>query len=265
MTRPPLPPGTRRDVAQRGQATTEFLVALLALVPVFIGVVYAGRYADLQQTATQASRYVAFERALQPDGAKLSDAKLLDQTRARFFVRPDHFDKKGAVRSDDSVAKLKKDEGLPAMWRDLSHGALLEGYDKVTLGWGGAPLGNGKAASALDAGAKLYGKSWTGMKTANLEIALVNRMDQASAEPKPLKIGATTAAAADAWNAGGATDVVKSIEKVVPSSMVPEAATDLLGMFLWLFETSSPQFGCIDPNIVPADRTKGKVAGGACK
>ena len=52
-------PATRR-ARQRGQSISEFLVSLIALVPVFLAITYLGRYADLHQRATQASRYAAF-------------------------------------------------------------------------------------------------------------------------------------------------------------------------------------------------------------
>ena len=50
----------------RGQATTEFVVALAALVPLFIGIAYAGRYMDIHHAAVQASRYASFQRVMQP-------------------------------------------------------------------------------------------------------------------------------------------------------------------------------------------------------
>ncbi len=48
----------------RGQAMTEFLVAMAVLVPIFFAISYLARYGDLQQRATQASRYAAFQRAM---------------------------------------------------------------------------------------------------------------------------------------------------------------------------------------------------------
>ena len=89
---------------QRGQSTTEFLVALIALVPIFLAVVYAGRYSDAHQAAVQASRYVAFQRALQPSTTALPDSKLIDQARARFFARRDL--NNGLLRSDDSAGSM---------------------------------------------------------------------------------------------------------------------------------------------------------------
>jgi len=71
---------------QAGQSATEFLIALLVMLPLFLAVAYAGRYGEIHQTATQASRYAAFQRVMQPDSKVLSDAKIEDQMRARYFT-----------------------------------------------------------------------------------------------------------------------------------------------------------------------------------
>ena len=41
-----------------GQATTEFLVALLVMVPLFFGTYYFARYSDVKHSAIQASAFL---------------------------------------------------------------------------------------------------------------------------------------------------------------------------------------------------------------
>jgi hypothetical protein len=167
---------------QRGQSMTEFLVALLVLLPLFLAVTYAGRYADLLQTSTQASRYAAMQRAIEPSTARLSDAKLQDQTRVRFFTNTDLLHS-GRLQSDDSAAIYSADEALPSNWRSLSGAPLLAKLDDVKLSfhgesmYGDTPLGKyGKATT---------GKGYTQPKSARLEVTLLNRMDQTSDAPPP--------------------------------------------------------------------------------
>jgi uncharacterized protein (UPF0333 family) len=70
----------------RGQATTEFLVMLLVMIPLFIGVFYFARYANVKHSAIQASRYVAFERAWDPYQRAKNPSQLAEEARARFFM-----------------------------------------------------------------------------------------------------------------------------------------------------------------------------------
>jgi hypothetical protein len=110
----------------------EFLVALSVLLPLFLVVTFAGRYGDIHQSAVQASRYAAFQRVAQPDAAKLPDAKIEDQMRARFFVQGNYLHANGRVQSDDTAVGLR-DKGLPSTWRDLSSNPLIKTPSSVTL------------------------------------------------------------------------------------------------------------------------------------
>ncbi|TMH76766.1 MAG: pilus assembly protein [Betaproteobacteria bacterium] len=69
---------------QRGQAMSEFVVAMIAFVPLVLGVIYIGKYSDIKHQAIQASRYAAFERALDPHKHE-GGTTVQDETVARFF------------------------------------------------------------------------------------------------------------------------------------------------------------------------------------
>lgn len=72
---------------QLGQGTTEFIVVLLAAVPMFLLFPLVGKYIDLMAVTEQASRYVAFESTVHVPGTAQakSDATLQAEVARRFF------------------------------------------------------------------------------------------------------------------------------------------------------------------------------------
>lgn len=249
---------------QRGQSMAEFLVALLALVPLFLAVGYAGRYGDLQQTATQASRYAAFQRVAQPNGKVLTDQKIEDQMRARFFTHWDHHHKDGHLQSDDTATTLKASEGQTWLWRDLGGKALLEKPDQVTLRFGSTSLGSGKVAKALDFMTKTAGKTYGGASVAQVEVTLLNRFDLASDKPAPLVIAAVTAAAGDGLGSSGSPDTRNAAATLVPTSKIPKGLSGFISGAIGLFEPEGPVLGCIKPDVVYQSRLDGAADNSKC-
>lgn len=241
---------------------TEFLIALAALLPIFLAISYLGRYGDLQQRATQASRYAAFQRAMQPSTSQLSDATLQDQMRARFFLQHDYLAKDGKhLKSDDSIAKIKDDEGQPSLWRDLGGSALLAKPDQVSLSWAAAPMGSAAATQVADAALGLLGKNWDGARVAQVELSLLNRMDQSKPKPDPLKIGAATAAAGNALSSAGSKATRDTAAKMVPAAMLPAVVSDVISLAMSLFEPEGPKFGCIKPDVVATAPSTSRLDG----
>ncbi|MFO1340240.1 MAG: hypothetical protein U1F53_18770 [Burkholderiaceae bacterium] len=260
----PLMQSTGR-AAQRGQSIAEFMVALAVLTPLFMAVNYAGRYGDLQMSATQASRYAAFQRAREPNTGRLSDAVLADQMRTRFFADGDYLNK-GRLQSDDSLDKLKKEKGQPGLWTDLSGKTLLPEADKnVTLTWADAALGTSGVAKAMGVMTETAGKDYPGGKVARVEVTLVNKMNLLEDKPKPLVIAAATAAAGDALNSGGSMSTRDAASTLVPTSKVPEVLSGILEKALDLFEPEGPIIGCIKPDVVPNHRLDGAADNSKCK
>lgn len=256
-------PVSRRS-AQRGQSTTEFLVAMIAMVPIFLAVTYLARYGDLQQRATQASRYAAFQRAMQPDHSKLSDALIEDQMRARFFVAPKALHG-GAIQSDDSMATIKDDKHLPAFWRDLAGKALVSEPSKVTLGWTSHSLGSKGVGTALDTVTDFMGKDYAPGRRAQVELTLLNRMSQAEEKPADLKIGAATAVAGDMMGSGGSGETVKTVSPLVPVRHIPSAVRTAVSLVVSLLERDGPEFGCIKANTVANHRLEGAPQHDKCR
>lgn len=240
--------------AQRGQAMSEFIIALAVLVPTFLAITYLGRYGDLQQRAQQASRYAAFQRVAQPDAKQLSDSTIADQMRARFFLTHDALDKNGQLRSDDSAAKFKDDKGQPALWRDLGGKALLKDSSQVTLQWRDAGLG--AANNAVDKVATMVGRPLPPARVAMVELNLFNRLDLANNKPANIKMGATTAALGNGLGSGGSKDTVNTVNNVNLGSAIPAAVTTVVGLVISLFEDDAPDFGCIKPDVVASQDSK---------
>jgi hypothetical protein len=247
---------------QRGQSLTEFAIALTVLVPVVLAVGYAAKYSDIQQTATQASRYAAMQRAIEPNTGRLSDATLRSQTQVRFFVDTLQLNG-GKLQSDDSAAAVKKDEKQSAMWRDQRFGALLTSLDQVDVHWDAAGMGGGgtlKIAQGL-----INNKTYSTPNVARVDVSLLNRMDQSVKDPAALKIGATTAAVGNDWSANGNGDTLSTVRAAVPSSML-SALQPVLDVFTLIFEGPGHRFqmGCIKPDVVPGDRLEGASDSGGC-
>jgi TadE-like protein len=250
---------------QFGQSIAEFLVALTVLVPLFMAVTYAGRYADLQQTATQASRYAAFQRALEPNSVRLSDEVLADQMRARFFADINYLNM-GRLQSDDSLTKFPKNKGQPALWNDLSGAPLLTELDKkVTLTWADISLGGTTVSKPLNYMAKTTaGKDYPGGKVARVEVSLMNKLNLAETSPKPLVIASATAAAGNTLSSSGSKATRDAAATIVPTAYVPDILTGFFEEALDLFEPEGPIIGCIKPDVVAGNRLDGAADNSKC-
>jgi hypothetical protein len=249
----------------RGQSMVEFLVAMAVLLPLFLAVNYLGRYGDLQQRATQASRYAAMQRAMQPNTALLSNTTIEDQMRARFFLAPTALAADGHLRSDDSVVTIKDATGQPALWTDLGGKAMLASPAQATLTWASTSFGSGKIDAAANTLTGVFGKAYTGNQQAMVELNLFNRLDLSVDKPKNMMIGATTAAAGNGLGSSGSADTRDSAARIVPSTLVPKAVEAVLSAMMFLFETDSPELGCIKPDVVATHRLDGGANNSQCK
>lgn len=251
----------RRGV--RGQAMSEFIIAMAVLLPLFLAISYVARYGDLQQRATQASRYAAFQRAMQPQSAVLPDAKIEDQMRARFFLAPMHLHG-GKLQSDDSAAAIKNADGQPALWADLGGKALLASPAQVKLGWNDMTLGSGAVANSLGWMTKTAGKTYPGGRQAQVEVTLLDKMDLSDNPATHLVLGAATAAAGNGLGSSGSIDTRNAAATLVPSAKIPGFLKGFLGEALGLFEPTGPEIGCIKPDVVPTHRLEGAPNNGKC-
>jgi len=251
--------------SQRGQAMSEFIAALALFLPLFFGVVYIGKFADIKQQAIQASRFAAFERALDPSpGAPESDQVIAEEARARFFT--DGARNQGKLAFQDNTNGLTTAQTAPALWTDLSGAPLLQSYAdpdiKVTLSSNSMDVG---AFTATNEGSGLFfdNLNKNGQVQADVEVNIAN----VASLPSPLnnlnlKVAARTVVAGDAWNGDGAQNVA---DHQTVRSDIGRNNPLLQGLQLLLTPLAAvfsdvpqgPQFGCLRPDVVPSQTAPG--------
>jgi hypothetical protein len=239
---------------QAGQSMTEFLVALIVLLPLFLAVSYAGRYGDILITATQASRYAGFQRVMQPSAAVLPDSKIEDQMRARFFVRGNALHG-GAIQSDDTAGSLGAG-AQQALWKDMGGNPLLKKTTDATLTFGSTDLSNKIITTGITPMRIATDKQWTGASVANVEVSLVDQFDLQKALPGPLRIAATTATAPDGFGSGGSSRTVASSNPgtVVNNKLLKPLlgpVSTVVDLVIDIFEPCSPDIGYNAVDVVP--------------
>lgn len=113
----------------RGQAMTEFLVACLVLIPLFLAIPLLGKYMDISHSTTQATRYLAWERTVWTTDRKSSD-QLQNEMRNRIYTRPGT-----RVNSTDGA---QPPAAFNPLWKDVGGKPMLASFGDVT---GGNPEG----------------------------------------------------------------------------------------------------------------------------
>lgn len=233
----------------RGQATIEFIIACLVMIPLFFGIYYFARYSDIKQAGIQASRYAAFERAWDPTSTRKTDAVIQNEVRARFFVE------QNKIQYRDNPAKNgTKDINL---WVQADNKKLINNISDVTITWDKSnKFSAGSVINALDTLAAKGFKLPSGQiikSQINIPLSDIVHFD-------PLKsinvsIPAAVAIGSGTWNSSGSNNGTNStcnrISGAVISSLVPDAVNTILDLGLSLFEQSSPEFGLILPDYVP--------------
>jgi hypothetical protein len=264
----------------RGQAIVELLVAMLALVPLYFGVVWVAKVLDVQQATVAAARALAFECTVRPAACAdpAAHPELAEDTRLRFFSSH-----RLGLRSDGALVARPN-----AFWVDRRGDALLERLDDVTvdvvpgrfdspLGFAGG-LGDGfpRAVRVLSelAGPGRFGLDLEGgLVEARVETRLARSRPGdgwvRSLTAMPIAMSARTAILTDAWNASGPYgDEVDSVEsRVTEGTRVPGLDAAIAAGWLPVrgllaigaalgFESRAAELRWheIDVDIVPPDR-----------
>jgi hypothetical protein len=248
---------------QRGQAMSEFVAAMALMLPLVLGVIYVGKYADIKHQAIQASRYAAMERALDPHGHE-ADVDIQNETVARFFRDNGKF---GTIKFQDKAGGATASDENP-LWSQVNTKPMLGNFADVTVSLG-APANpkslNGLATPLVTAASKTLftGLPSGGAVEADVEVPVVNIAHFKPLKNINLKIGATTVIAGDPWNAGGAQSVADHYPKR-PIAAVPARAGGFLSklpganlIFQWLADAPPPTIGCLKPDVVPASVATG--------
>jgi len=203
-----------------GQALVELLLALVALVPLYFGVIWLAKLIDLRQSTIATARTLAFECTVRPaacsDGAP--DPALAAESRRRFFAAHRFGIDSGAGAS----GAVGRDTGR-ASWSDRDGRPLLERYEDITVAVGrerfDSPLAfAGSAGERVFPGAvrvlsELGGPGRFGLELqAGFVVATVQAQVSASRPPdgwvarlrsEPLTMRSRLAVLTDAWNASG--------------------------------------------------------------
>ena len=264
----------------RGQSTTEFVVLALVLTPLLLAVPLLGKYLDLTQHASQASRYAAFEISVRGPATVKDEAIVAAEARRRLFSTSD-----APVKTNDVVGDFagmrnplwtdfRGDHFLPRFAEGIVHEAARETR--------AAP----SRTLAMFAGPNGFKLAQDNLFTARINVLPEKPRDfKFWSDDNPgvnLRMSRQTGILIDAWNAASADVVRDKIENAGPSMpplIVPsfnpnplaqitdmaeqagpypiwllKAQAATLGLLPVLLGEPQPKFGKHDPNIVPCDR-----------
>lgn len=241
----------------RGQAIVEMLVVLLALVPLWLGLLMLAGLQDIAITTQAAARYLAFDAALAGEPAADSVAR----TRA-YLV--------DAVPGPVAVASLPRAQGwsaYPDLWRDPASGRpWLAAPAAVSMSLRSAPLAgaagqaSGLALRAASLSAPLapghFDLQARGPAVATVSITLDDL--RVPHVPQPHVISAQASVLGGDWAADGPAQVAARVRGLSPLRVLTPVSALIapLTPLLSLFEPRLRDFcpGVIAPEIVPPDR-----------
>jgi hypothetical protein len=237
-----------------GQATTEFLISCLVLIPLFFGVYYTAKYADVKHSAIQASRYAAFERSWDPAGTIKSDTQLREETRARFFTSINR--NQGQIRNRDTTLNINPSNEQVALWHDARHQRLIQNYSDISVNVNNnGSLNMGVVGQLTSAVARpLFRLPTSSLAIANIEVPLSNVAHFEPLSNINLRIGATTAIGSGVWNANGAkgnnNSVCARVKNAIPTTYL-SGINGVIDVLVSPFERNGPDFGVVFPDYVP--------------
>lgn len=240
---------TRR--CETGQSTTEFAVLALVLAPLALLVPLLGKYLDLAQTTTQASRYAAFEISVRGPATAKDEATVAAEARRRLMGTTQAPVKTGDVAGDFAGFRnplwtdFRGDHFLPRFDEGVTHAAPAEARS--------AP----PAAAAWFAGDAGFRLPDNNLYTARMAAAPQKPRDFPLWEDVNVRMTRQTGILVDGWNAASADAVRNRIEDAAfpayPVTLLKLQA-DTLGQIPALFGEPAMRVGGHDPDIVPCDR-----------
>jgi hypothetical protein len=241
---------------QRGQAMSEFIVAMALFLPLILGTIYIAKYSDIKHQAIQASRYAAFEQALDPSAQHESAngaAVLKEETRERFFTNS------ATIGFKDTTAGLSTAATLNRNWSEVDGTTpMVTNYADIAVNFTQGQI-NSIPLQATDQTANaLYKLNGGGQVQANVQVNAANIASFAPLSNLNLQIGASTVVASDTWNGDGAADVGGHFTPAsLASTLLKEALQPFNafsdGLFQLFSGTNGPQWGCVDADAVPKD------------
>jgi hypothetical protein len=239
---------------QRGQSTVEFVVLALVMLPMLLIVPLLGKYMDIAQATTLASRYVAFEavaRHSSSAGNWKSDSELAQEVRRRFFSNSD-----APVKTGDKVGDFNAHRNT--LWFDYRGNPLIAKLDdNLSVRTGVETMLRPNVVSAIFAG-KL-GLSYDNVYSGEVGVALADVAGLQPFDAIGLSIVRKTALLADPWEArdpGAVSAAIRRDGSDLPGPFPYQPLSTIaapLGVWIRLLEPT-PDIGRVEPDRVPADR-----------
>ncbi len=264
----------------RGQSTTEFIVLALVLTPLLLAVPLLGKYLDLTQHASQASRYAAFEISVRGPATVKDEATVAAEARRRLFSTANAPVKTNDVAGDFAGMRnplwtdFRGDHFLPRFDTGITHQAPRESREVPPR------------LAAIFAGPNGFELDQDNFYTARINVLPETPRDfRFWSDGNPgvnLRTNRQTAILIDGWNAASSNVVRDKIENAgnrTPPLLPPafnlnpmQALVDgvsalgpypimplkfegqTLGLMPRSLGEPMPRFGDHDPNIVPCDR-----------
>lgn len=241
----------------RGQAIAEMLVVLLALIPLWVGILMMAGLQDIAITAQSAARYVAFDQAMAP----VSVATSVLRTRSYLI---------DAVPGPVAAASLAPSgewSAYPGPWQDPASGrrwlaapSAVSIEVRSTSLAGAAGRASELALRAASLSAPLAPGSFDlqarGPRMATVSIAIDDL--HLSHTPQPYVLAAQASVLGGDWAADGPEQVGARIRGLAPLRVLTpvSAIIEPLTPLLALFEPRLREFcpGTMAPEVVPPDR-----------
>lgn len=258
---------------QKGQALTEFLVASVVVVPLFLLIPMIGKYQDMAHSTLMASRYVAFDAITRNDRVNSwkPEAQLAQEVQRRFFSNS-----RAPIKTGDAAGNFRSHRN--GMWTDAFGNPLLRNFDqdvRVSYGFGaGSTHNDGFSGSRDGAPFSLMGNfnlSRRGIYTANVAVTVANLpAGLRLIEPFDnidLVINRSTTVLLDPWSGRDPQEVQNRLRNTLVNPgnrlasirpMTNLVVDGLDGRILGLGNIRGPSLGDVQfwRDVVPADRLR---------
>lgn len=259
--------------SQGGQALSEFLVASLVLVPLFLLLPMIGKYQDISHATLMASRYVAFDAMVRNDSVNSwkPEAQVAQEVRRRFFG-----DSKTPIKTDDTGGDFTADRNM--LWVGPSGKPLIEKFDRDVLVTFGPDKGTAHVNGFTSAhdhqafqGRSRFDLPARGIYNANVTVSLANLPSGLKfIEPFDtlnLTVSRTTAVLLDPWAGRSPSAVQGKLDNILINPAVGLAPMDpvldlavqaLDGRLLTLGDIRGPKLGKLQfwADVVQPDRLR---------
>ena len=243
---------SRSPVGARGQSTTEFLVLVLVLAPLFLALPLLGKYIDLAHASEHAARYIAFETAITgPNRPVPTEQDLAIEVRQRFFSAADT-----PILTPASAASNSMGERNP-LWTDHRAEPMLDDpANQIEIDLQGRR--NNAPATALLAGPHGLDLPAAAEHTASIRVSPRKIRDLPPFDRLGLSIRRHQILLGHNWSAAGSADLARRIERAGPLAH-PIQPLAVIGRSVGrilppLVLDKAMEVGRVRAEIVPCDR-----------